>query len=50
MRWVLVLLGCLLVLAASCVTFEPPKRPLCGPTHPAYLGGCDLVADSHDLP
>jgi hypothetical protein len=37
-----------LILAApwACETVrqQRPKEPLCGPEHPAYLGGCRLWA------
>lgn len=39
-----VVLG-MVLWAASCETFRPTARPLCGPTHPEYLGGCDILAE-----
>lgn len=45
--WVLVLT--LLVIAACATLARRPPRPLCGPLHPEYLGGCDVLAtEDHD--
>lgn len=43
MRWVVA--GLLLIFALACATIMRPARPLCGPLHPEYLGGCDVLAE-----
>lgn len=51
MRGLLWVLALLMLVIAACATLakrETPTRPLCGPTHPPHLGGCDYLVNEHE--